>query len=76
MITMHPPENVREYLNRFLFEVADEATVRNIKQGLLKYYPDEALNVNVGYDYCGYLFVKFEFETEEDAVVFKLKHGI
>ena len=76
MITIWPPPSVREYLNRFLFEPADETTIRNIEQGLLEFYPDETLKLYVGYDYYGYLDVRFEFETEEDAVIFKLKYGL
>jgi hypothetical protein len=76
MKLLSPPPSVRDYLNFFLYEPADETTIRNIKQGLLKFYPDENLTFYVGYDYYGYLDVRFEFNTEEDAVVFKLKYGL
>jgi hypothetical protein len=76
MILIHPPASLKEYLNRFIFELADETTIRNIKQGLSEFYPDDSLKLSVGYDYSGYLDVKFKFETEADAVMFKLKYAI
>ena len=77
MILIHPPDSVRSLLEQFMFEPADATTASHIKAVLDKVYGNEVdLKINVGYDYNEYLFVRFEFETEEDAVVFKLKHGI
>lgn len=76
MILIEPPPSLKEYLNRFLFEPADSVTLANIRQGLREFYPDEHLELSVGYDYYGHLDVRFAFETEEDAVVFKLKWAV
>lgn len=75
MILIEPPPSLKEYLNRFLFEPADSATLANIRQGLSEFYPDEHLKLYVGYDYYGYLDIRFEFESIEDVVIFKLRHA-
>ena len=76
MISIPPSESLREYLNRFIYELADETTLQNIKQGLQEFYSDENLNIDIGYDYYGYLNVRLAFDTEEDAVIFKLKNCV
>jgi hypothetical protein len=77
MILIAPPANVKHLLNQYLFEVADKITVQEIKNTLNRYYGHEIpLKIKVGYDYYGYLDIRFEFETEEDAVIFKLKYAI
>ena len=74
MILMWPPADVASLLRQYQYEVADDITARDIKNTLDRYYGHEvALKINVEYDYNGYLFVRFEFETEEDAVMFKLR---
>ena len=76
MILIHPPDSVRSILEKFIYEPADATTASHIKAVLDKVYGNEVdLKINVGYDYNEYLFVRFEFETEEDAVIFKLRYG-
>ena len=72
---LHPPMLVRDYINQFMHEPADDVTLCRIKAGLKEFYPDYADNVRIDYDYNGYLCVFFVFDTEEDVVIFKLKHG-
>ena len=73
---IHPPDSVRSILEHFLYEPADSTTLTHIKTALERVYGNEAeLRIKLDYDYHGYLFVRFEFESEEEAVIFKLKHG-
>ena len=73
VIAIHPPKNVRTVLDRYIHEPADSSTMKVILTALNDYYGhDKSFRINLGYDYYGYLHVMFEFDTEEDAVIFKL----
>ena len=73
---IHPPESVRKVLDQFSHEPSNSLTLHLVNVALEKFYGDsKPFKINLGYDYHQYLHVMFEFETEEDAVIFKLRYG-
>lgn len=76
MILVEPPSRLKLLLRRYTYEPLNNFTLQNIKNTLDSHYGYETpLKISAGYDYYGYLDIRFEFESEEDAVIFMLKFG-
>jgi len=76
MISIHLPPNIEFLLQKYVFNVVDDNTLYNIKTTLDEYCGHEIMcKISTAYDYYGYLTIMLCFDTEEDAIAFKLRHG-
>ena len=68
-------KQLSKLLRQFLFEPLDSLTLTNMENIVKVWYKDDVLDVKATHSGSRIVDIMLVFETEEDAVVFKLKYG-